>query len=58
MYYLKYLTDLYYIHIICLFLFIKMEFIELRSDTMTELTKEMRQSIVTSPYGDWTYGED
>lgn len=35
-----------------------MDHIELRSDTMTVLTPEMRASILTSNYGDWTYGED
>jgi threonine aldolase len=35
-----------------------MDHIELRSDTMTVLTPEMRASILTSSYGDWTYGED
>jgi threonine aldolase len=35
-----------------------MEYIELRSDTVTLLTQEMRESMLTSPYGDWNYGED
>ena len=35
-----------------------MKTIELRSDTMTTLTPEMRESILTSPYGDWNYNED
>lgn len=35
-----------------------MDFIELRTDSRTVLTQEMRDSFLTSQYGDWTYGED
>jgi threonine aldolase len=35
-----------------------MEYIDLRSDTVTHPTKEMRDSILTAEYGDWAYGED
>lgn len=35
-----------------------MEYIELRSDIHTLLTEEMRESILTSQYGDWSSGED
>jgi len=32
-----------------------MKTIELRTDTVTLLTQEMRESILTSPFGDWSY---
>jgi threonine aldolase len=35
-----------------------MDWIELRSDTRTVPTLEMRKAILTSTYGDWTYNED
>lgn len=35
-----------------------MKHIDLRSDTVTELTPEMRKCILTAEYGDHTYGED
>lgn len=35
-----------------------MKHIDLRSDTVTELTPEMRKCIMTAEYGDHTYGED
>lgn len=35
-----------------------MKYIDLRSDTVTELTPEMRQSMLTATYGDHNYGED
>lgn len=35
-----------------------MKHIDLRSDTVTELTKEMRECIISAEYGDHTYGED
>lgn len=35
-----------------------MKQIDLRSDTVTELTSEMRSCILTAQYGDHTYGED
>jgi threonine aldolase len=35
-----------------------MDLIELRSDTRTVPNKEMRETIVSSLYGDWTYNED
>lgn len=35
-----------------------MNFIDLRSDTVTELTQEMREAIIDAEYGDHLYGED
>ena len=35
-----------------------MDFIDVRSDTGTDLTKVMRESILDAHYGDHLYGED
>ncbi len=35
-----------------------MDFIDIRSDTVTVMTPEMRNQLLEADYGDHTYGED
>ncbi len=35
-----------------------MDFIDIRSDTVTVMTPAMREQLLIADYGDHTYGED